>query len=187
VEPRPSTPSERRLWRALEGRAPGWVREYDSGPYRLDFYCPHLRLAVEVDGGSHYGKERAAYDGRRDLWHMRRDIATMRVSAEHVMRDLPGVVQLIDERVNQRSKALGIPPEKPVEEDLRRRLLRLLPQAHPPRKPVRRRRPATRTRSGYRRRPPSLSQLLVRLALVAGGMWLLLHVAALHTVPTAGR
>lgn len=41
------TLSERLLWAALEPEPEGWYREYVTGPYRVDFYCPLARLAVE--------------------------------------------------------------------------------------------------------------------------------------------
>lgn len=37
-------------------------RQYSIGNYIADFYCPELRLAVEIDGGQHYERENAAKD-----------------------------------------------------------------------------------------------------------------------------
>lgn len=92
-EPRRTAPtrSEVLLWQALEPRPEGWLREYSTGPYRLDFFCPALRLAVEVDGGSHYGRAAADKDELRDQWHALRGITTRRFSANHVERDVGGV------------------------------------------------------------------------------------------------
>jgi len=30
-----------------------FFRQYSVGPYILDFYCPTVKLAVELDGGQH--------------------------------------------------------------------------------------------------------------------------------------
>ncbi len=102
LEPPPrrqgETLSERILWGLLEDEAPGWHREYTTGPYRLDFYCPLARLAVEVDGGSHYGREAAERDALRDEWHRLRGITTKRFSASEVEREAAwvlGEVQLL--------------------------------------------------------------------------------------------
>lgn len=81
------TLSERMLWELLEHEPPGWRREYSTGLYRLDFYCPALRLAVEVDGGSHYGREAFERDADRDNWHRLRGIRTKRFSAREVEGD----------------------------------------------------------------------------------------------------
>jgi very-short-patch-repair endonuclease len=81
------TPTERTLWALLEHEPPGWLREYSTGVFRLDFYCPDLRLAVEVDGGSHFGREGFERDALRDEWHGLRGIRTKRFSVGEVERD----------------------------------------------------------------------------------------------------
>lgn len=98
------------LWQALRKRSPGWFPEVATGPYLLDFYCPSAMLAVEVDGGSHYGQQRAAADARRDQWHSRQEIETLRISARHIERDLPGPVSIIDQRVAARLAQLDATP-----------------------------------------------------------------------------
>lgn len=110
TEPRRSsvTPSEGLLWAALEPRAEGWQREYATGPYRLDFYCPEHLLAVEVDGGSHRGQQNAAKDALRDEWHARKGITTRRFSAAEVESDVQAVCREIDRWIAERSGALGV-------------------------------------------------------------------------------
>ncbi|MCW2778030.1 MAG: hypothetical protein JWN17_1755 [Frankiales bacterium] len=95
------TRSEKLLWELLEHALPGWEREYSTGLYRLDFYCPAARLAVEVDGGSHYGREAGARDALRDDWHRARGITTKRFSALEVERDAHWVVDQIQQVVSQ--------------------------------------------------------------------------------------
>jgi very-short-patch-repair endonuclease len=54
------TYSERILWNHLKGKA---LMQYDFHrqkpvlTYVVDFYCPELMLAIEVDGSSHIGNE----------------------------------------------------------------------------------------------------------------------------------
>ena len=50
------TISERRLWNWLRNRTFGgfkFRRQFPFDRFVLDFYCPELRLAIEVDGGQH--------------------------------------------------------------------------------------------------------------------------------------
>ncbi|MFH1195582.1 MAG: DUF559 domain-containing protein [bacterium] len=55
-----STLTEIMLWNELKRKQ---VRGYDFhrqkpiDKYIVDFYCPKLQLAIEVDGESHYGNE----------------------------------------------------------------------------------------------------------------------------------
>ena len=99
------TLSERILWGLLESEPVGWQREYATGPYRLDFYCSAARLAVEVDGGSHYGQQAAERDRLRDEWHRLRGIVTKRFSAGEVEREADWVLSELRLQVQQRIAA----------------------------------------------------------------------------------
>jgi len=47
------TPAEGALWRHLRAKQVGGLqfrRQFSVGPHILDFYCPALRLAIELDG-----------------------------------------------------------------------------------------------------------------------------------------
>jgi len=106
LEPRPPHPptrSEQMLWECLEHEPPGWVREYATGPYRLDFYCVAARVAVEVDGSSHWGRRGRERDELRDAWHLLQGIRTHRFSADEVEHQLPWVLESIRELVRTRS------------------------------------------------------------------------------------
>ena len=51
------TPAEAALWNVLKGRKVGgfrFRRQFSIGAYVLDFYCPLLHLAIELDGDYHY-------------------------------------------------------------------------------------------------------------------------------------
>ena len=106
------TPSERCLWDALDALGAGWRREFSTGKYRLDFYLPSHRLAVGVDGGSHFGPVRAAADASRDAWHLDRGIRTLRVSDREVMADVAGVVELIRGALTVRLPELPAPADE---------------------------------------------------------------------------
>ena len=60
------TRSEEVVWQWLRRKNLGYRfrRQVLLGPYIVDFYCPALKLAIEVDGGSHNGRE--ALDAHRD-------------------------------------------------------------------------------------------------------------------------
>ncbi|MDF9830220.1 DUF559 domain-containing protein [Parabacteroides sp. PF5-6] len=57
---RKATPAEKELWKLLRGlREEGIVfhRQHGIGQYIVDFYCPGIRLAIELDGYVHIGNE----------------------------------------------------------------------------------------------------------------------------------
>lgn len=98
-----STAGERAMWSLLRFQAPGWTREYATGRYRLDFYCPAARLAVEVDGITHHGRQAQHRDRARDAWHADRGILTLRFSGLEVMRNRSAVAAHIGYSVRQRA------------------------------------------------------------------------------------
>jgi very-short-patch-repair endonuclease len=56
------------LWDRLKGRQSGgykFRRQYSAEDFVIDFYCPELKLAVEVDGDSHYTEDALLSDRKR--------------------------------------------------------------------------------------------------------------------------
>lgn len=91
------SPPELRLWLELRKEPDGhyFRRQHRAGPYRLDFYCAKAKLCIEVDSESHERGDRPERDARRDAWLAERGVATLRISATDVMRNLDGVVEHI--------------------------------------------------------------------------------------------
>jgi very-short-patch-repair endonuclease len=93
------TPPEARLWVALRGRRLAGLkfrRQHPIGAYVLDFYCPRLRLAVEVDGMDHAIEEQRDRDKHRDQWLRRFGIRVCRIPSWAVRDDLDRVVDYIE-------------------------------------------------------------------------------------------
>lgn len=67
------TPAEGRLWTIIKsGQIDGlrFRRQYSVGDYILDFYCPKLKLCIELDGEIHFNENTYRYDSERSeyLW-----------------------------------------------------------------------------------------------------------------------
>jgi len=69
-------------------------RQVPLGPYIADFYCPAVRLVVEVDGVSHID---APADAVRDAWMTQRNIRVARIANSNVLRNLEGILIAIGE------------------------------------------------------------------------------------------
>src|ERR1700742_1676663 len=83
------TPQELGPWLRLKNRRLGGFKfrcQHPIGPYILDFYCAEARLAVEIDGESHWSPEQAAHDARRDAYFRKMGIETLRLSTEALKR-----------------------------------------------------------------------------------------------------
>ncbi len=92
---------EQRLWLHLRGRQVlgfKFRRQYGVGPYVLDFYCPQLRLGIEVDGDSHYQPSAWQYDQDRQRHIEALGIEMLRVTNRDVQENLDGVLTMIADR-----------------------------------------------------------------------------------------
>jgi very-short-patch-repair endonuclease len=98
---RDSTDVEMRLWQKLRNRQLGadFRRQHPAGPFVLDFYCPSLRLAVELDGSQHADASNEARDQRRTRWLAERDVTVLRFWNSDVVENLPGVLEVIAAKV----------------------------------------------------------------------------------------
>ena len=89
------TPSERILWEAVRKRQLGVKvrRQVVLANTIVDFYVPEAKLAIEVDGGAHRGRE--AYDALRDRYLAMHGVRTLRVKAWRVERRLHEVLAIL--------------------------------------------------------------------------------------------
>ncbi len=94
---RQPTPSEAILWAALRRNRLGvhFRRQHVVGAFVVDFACLTRRLVVEIDGGVHEVPHVAFADARRQAALESLGLRVVRVSAEEVERDLPGVLARI--------------------------------------------------------------------------------------------
>jgi very-short-patch-repair endonuclease len=81
------TIAEATLWKGLKG---GAMRGYDFhrqkpiGDFIVDFFCPKLMLAIEIDGESH--RDKAQYDRERQTWLEGHGIKFLRLDDEQLRR-----------------------------------------------------------------------------------------------------
>lgn len=86
------------LWSRLKGRVEGrpiFRPQYAYETIVFDFYCPAAKLAVEIDGRTHWDDEAKAKDDARDFWLASRGIAVLRVGAGEVYRSVGGVADSV--------------------------------------------------------------------------------------------
>ena len=97
---RNQTEAEKALWDRLRaGRFHGMkiFRQYSIGPYILDFYCPDLRVAIELDGGQHNQSEIRDYDKARSDYLKAHGVEVLRFWNHEVLTNREGVLKKIEE------------------------------------------------------------------------------------------
>jgi very-short-patch-repair endonuclease len=99
--------SEVLLWTKLKNRqmhGERFLRQYGVDQYILDFYCPRLKLAIEVDGDSHFVLGAEDYDKERQEYIEAFGIRFLRFTNVDVCENIDGVCQDIFEEIEKLNK-----------------------------------------------------------------------------------
>ena len=70
-------------------------RQYSIGPFAVDFYCPELKLAIELDGESHSQEESLQRDAERQGYIEGFGIRFLRFTNNEIYDNLEGVLMEI--------------------------------------------------------------------------------------------
>ena len=92
------TEAEVKLWQRLRNkRLEGikFFRQYSVGYYILDFYCPQLKIGIELDGGQHAQKENRVYDLERSSFFETKGIKIIRFWNNEILNHLELVLEKI--------------------------------------------------------------------------------------------
>ncbi len=81
------THCEKIVWLNLRKRQLGYrfLRQYSVDHFVIDFYCPDLKLAIEVDGASHNDPEQKKYDIQRQKYLEEFNIKFVRIKDEEFL------------------------------------------------------------------------------------------------------
>lgn len=93
------TNTEIMLWSRLKGRQLyGFKirRQYGIENYIIDFYCPRLRVGIEIDGESHFDQSGREHDIKRDKILSNQGIKLFRISTTEIRENLDGVIQYLE-------------------------------------------------------------------------------------------
>jgi very-short-patch-repair endonuclease len=86
------------LWSQLRGRrllGKKFRRQYSVGPYSIDLYCVEARLAIELDGDSHFTPEAKVNDTERQQFIESFGIRFLRFTNQDIYENLDGVIEAI--------------------------------------------------------------------------------------------
>jgi len=96
---REPTPAERHAWSLLRNRrllGLRFRRQHVLHGFIVDFYCPALKLVLELDGNPHDGVTQASYDDARTVWLKSAGYRLIRIRnrnlTQEIVEDLVGQV-----------------------------------------------------------------------------------------------
>ncbi len=85
---------ERKLWFYIRRKQLGvkFRRQHSIGKYIVDFFCCELKLAIELDGNSHFSEQAQAYDHQRTRDLNKLGIKVLRFTNNEVNQNLEEVL-----------------------------------------------------------------------------------------------
>lgn len=112
-----STPAEAVMWQILKGDkllGTRWRRQFSVGPYILDFYCPSLKLAIELDGALHYTDSGYHHDSVRENFLSDLGIEVLRFENKTIWNGQEAIIESVTRKIEERlknspSKLEGVP------------------------------------------------------------------------------
>lgn len=99
-----STNAEKLLWKYLKSRQIENVkfrRQFSINNYIVDFYSPEIKLAIEVDGDTHFKDEEIEYDRKRQNGLEENGIVFLRYLNTDVTESTEFVVESIKVKVRE--------------------------------------------------------------------------------------
>ena len=99
------TKEENHLWYDFLKTYPvQFKRQYQVGPYYVDFYCYRAQLVIELDGSQHYEAEGMLHDLQRTRYLNDQGLKVLRFANTDIWKNFAGVCEMIDAEVRKRSE-----------------------------------------------------------------------------------
>ena len=102
--------AEKILWSRLRNKQQEFRfrRQYGIGKYIIDFYCPKLKIALEIDGATHSEDEEIKNDLAREKFLNRFGVKIRRYTNNDVYNSLESVLTDIHEFCLEREKEIKL-------------------------------------------------------------------------------
>ena len=103
------TEEEGKLWNLyLKKISPRFTRQKIIGSYIVDFYCPKLKMIIEIDGEQHYLEENKEYEVRREEYLQNLGYKLLRFYNSDINRNLKNTETTIFHSCITRAKELNL-------------------------------------------------------------------------------
>ncbi len=92
------------LWSKLKGKqlnGKKFRRQYGIGTFIVDFYCSELKLAIEVDGDSHFIGDKPKLDKERQSFIESEGVRVLRFTNNEIYKNLDGVLRTIEKFIGE--------------------------------------------------------------------------------------
>ena len=97
-----ATRQEKRLWYDfLKNYDVNFQRQKAIGDYIVDFYCPSLKIAIEIDGNQHYSKEGIEKDRIRTCEINNQGVQVIRITNRQIDRHFNEICEYLDNEIQK--------------------------------------------------------------------------------------
>lgn len=97
-----ATRQEKRLWYDfLKNYDVSFQRQKAIGDYIVDFYCPSLKIAIEIDGNQHYSKEGIEKDKIRTCEINNQGVQVIRITNRQIDRHFNEICEYLDNEIQK--------------------------------------------------------------------------------------
>jgi very-short-patch-repair endonuclease len=106
-----STKAEIKLWRHLRNKQMmglDFQRQKPLGNFIADFFCPEVRLVVEIDGYTHRFEDTINKDKAKNEYFRSQSIEVIRFTDDEVFNDIQTVIKTIKQNIEQSKEAKAI-------------------------------------------------------------------------------
>lgn len=104
------TKAEFMIWQKLKGKQlEGYKfrRQYSVSSFVIDFYCTELKLAIEIDGESHFEDGAQEYDQERQAFIESVGIRFLRFTNDEVYGNLQAVLERITQEIGDYGEVMS--------------------------------------------------------------------------------
>ena len=97
-----ATPQEKHLWYDfLKDYKIKFQRQKAIGEYIVDFYCPTLKIAIEIDRNQHYSKEGIEKDRIRTEEINKQGVQIIRITNKQIDNDFSWICEYLDTEIQE--------------------------------------------------------------------------------------
>lgn len=97
-----ATRQEKRLWYDfLKNYDVSFQRQKAIGDYIVDFYCPSLKIAIEIDGNQHYSKEGIEKDRIRTCEINNQGVQVIRITNRQIDMHFNEICEYLDNEIQK--------------------------------------------------------------------------------------
>ena len=107
------TAAEQKLWLQLKGKQLEnckFRRQYSVAQFIIDFYSPEIKLAIEVDGDSHFQEGAQEYDRERQQFIESAKINFLRFTNNDIYNNISAVCEVIRDKIQSLRNLPEVPP-----------------------------------------------------------------------------